>query len=161
MENVEKGENGEIADIEPSIGGLPTISMPVLLEPRSPAKYRKLFEKVIGDKNLLRVHAGLMGAASLEVMQFDPEMTEEDIQQIIEETGCLLRKLVRGKRITWAYYWAPDNKARKEALDMAYKLNGYYAPEQIEDVSKNPYSELSTEELVRRRNEAIAFYKKR
>lgn len=165
MENEEKEQKVndlvEVSDIQTVVGTLPSLNVEIPDEPRTPARYRKIFDKTIGDVGLLRTHAALMGAAKLEVMQFDVSIDEEVIQGLVEDAGCILRKVVRGKYVSWAYFWAPDNKARHSALDMAYKLQGYYAPEQIEDVSKSPYQEMSTEELLRRKAEAMKLYKKR
>lgn len=41
----------------------------------------------------------------------------------------------------------PDNDARLKALDLAYKLKGKYAPEQIE-LTKRKYQDLSNKELL-------------
>lgn len=57
------------------------------------------------------------------------KLTDEEIVQLLADVNCTVRKIVHGETARHVYFWAPDNKARKEALDMGYKLKGHYAPE--------------------------------
>lgn len=57
------------------------------------------------------------------------KLTDKDITELLSEVNCTVRKIVHGETARHVYFWAADNKARKDALDMAYKLKGKYAPE--------------------------------
>ncbi len=56
-------------------------------------------------------------------------LTDEEIKVMLSEVNCKVRRIVHGETARHVYYWAADNKARKDALDMGYKLKGAYAPE--------------------------------
>lgn len=74
------------------------------------------------------------GGALLRKM-FQPEhtkLTDEDITELLASVNCTVRKIVRGRTARHVYFWSADNKARKDALDMAYKIKASYAPEKRE-----------------------------
>lgn len=76
------------------------------------------------------------------------ELSNEEIKMIVESVaGCRLIYIRRDFMGAWAFYSAPDNKSRKDALDMIYKLKGRYAPEQFELI-KRKYQNLSNAELM-------------
>ncbi len=56
-------------------------------------------------------------------------LTDKEITALLATVNCTVRKIVHGQTGRHVYFWAPDNKARKEAVDLAYKLKGRYAPE--------------------------------
>lgn len=124
------------------------------------ANFRELLEQVFPDHEVLLSHSALKDSRKIEHMVFPPTMDDKEIATLLESVNCFLRKVVHGEQSKHAYYWAPDNKARKEALDMLYKLKGHYAPEKVEDVT-DPYRKLSTEELLKRKKEALDFLKKK
>jgi len=75
------------------------------------------------------------------------ELTNEEIKLIVESVpGCRLIYVRRDFMGAWAFYEAPDNKSRKDAMDLAYKLKGYYAAEKVAIV--DPLDELSNAELA-------------
>jgi hypothetical protein len=75
------------------------------------------------------------------------ELTNEEIREIIEsQDGCRLTYVKRDYGGAFAYFTAPDSKARKDGIDMAYKRKGSYAPEEL-DVKMRKYQELSDVEL--------------
>jgi hypothetical protein len=57
------------------------------------------------------------------------------------------------------WYYAPDNKARKDAIDMAYKLRGEFAPEKFEVT--DPIRQLSDSELVEEVRDLKKFFLKK
>jgi hypothetical protein len=57
------------------------------------------------------------------------KMSDGEIEEMLASVNCKVRKIVHGETARHVYFWSPDNKARKEALDMAYKIKGHYAPE--------------------------------
>jgi len=77
------------------------------------------------------------------------QVSNKEIKAIVESVpGC---KLIYIKPDFYtgkvAFFQTPDGRIRKDAVDMAYKLYGAYAPEQIELV-KRKYQHLSNKELA-------------
>lgn len=64
-------------------------------------------------------------------------LTDQEIIQMLAEVNCKVRRIVHGNTARHVYYWAVDNKAVKDALDMAYKLRGDYAPEKRVNTNLN------------------------
>lgn len=60
-------------------------------------------------------------------------LTDKEIIEMLAEVNCKVRRIVHGETARHVYFWSNDNKARKEALDMAYKLKGRYG----DDASPN------------------------
>lgn len=56
-------------------------------------------------------------------------LSDSEIVDMLAEVNCKVRRIVHGETARHVYFWAADNKARKDALDMGYKLRGAYAPE--------------------------------
>ncbi len=120
-----------------------------------------LLEKSMNDRKLLRVHDDLFKAGRLDKMEFplgprdeaerdmlnmqderkaDEDdrayvpvdyLTDGDIRDMLAQSGCALRRIVRTRLFRHVYFASPDNRARKDALDMAYKIKGRYAPDRI------------------------------
>lgn len=64
-------------------------------------------------------------------------LSDEDIAELLRSVNCTARRFVHGETARHVYFWSPDNKARKDGLDMAYKLKGSYAPEKSINVNLN------------------------
>lgn len=76
------------------------------------------------------------------------ELTNEEIRIIVESVpGCRLIYVKRDFMGAWAFYQVPDCRSRKDAIDMAYKRKGDYAPDKIE-LTKRKYQDLSNAELA-------------
>lgn len=56
-------------------------------------------------------------------------MTDEEIKEMLAEVGCKVRRIVHGQTARHVYFWSADNKSRKDAIEMGYKLKGRFAPE--------------------------------
>lgn len=56
-------------------------------------------------------------------------LTDKEIVDMLAEVNCKVRRIVHGETARHVYFWSNDNKARKDALDMAYKLRGLMTPE--------------------------------
>ncbi len=74
------------------------------------------------------------------------KLSDRDIEQLLKDAGCVLRKIVHGQTARHVYFWAPDNMARDKALDKAYKLKGTYAPEKSVNLNLNEV--IASEELI-------------
>ncbi len=55
-------------------------------------------------------------------------LSDEEIKELLNSVNCVVRKIVHGDSGRHVYFWNKDNKAIKDALDMAFKLKGAYAP---------------------------------
>jgi cell division protein FtsI/penicillin-binding protein 2 len=122
---------------------------------------QELEKKYLPDELLARKHSELLEAGSIQHYNFPSignakrgkrgkkqELNNDEIKTIVESVvGCRLIYVKRDWQGAWAYYQAPDHKSRKDAIDMAYKRKGNYAPEQIE-LTKRKYQDLSNAELV-------------
>lgn len=56
-------------------------------------------------------------------------LSDEEIKELLASVNCTVKKIVHGEQARYVYFWSADNRARKDGLDMAYKLTGKYAPE--------------------------------
>ncbi len=118
--------------------------------------WNELMEDYLSDEELGKHHQALLEAKKVEHMTFplgpigedDPNLsgatpnkkddgikverttlTDQEIKDLLLDVGCKVKRIVHGETARHVYFWASDNKARKEALDMAYKLKGKYAAE--------------------------------
>jgi hypothetical protein len=71
------------------------------------------------------------GALKREHKQPDPRsnLTDDDICKMLADVNCTVRKIVHSGMSRHVYFWSADNRARKDGLDLAYKLKGSFAPE--------------------------------
>ena len=116
--------------------------------------WSELMEIYLPNSKLAKVHSDLLQSAEIQHYIFPKDtkkkkLTKDEITAVIESVpGC---KLIYIKDDHYmgqvAFYQAPDSKSRKDALDMAHKLKGNYAPEQIE-FTKRKYADLSNAELL-------------
>lgn len=115
--------------------------------------YKELLNQYIPDTMIAEKHAEMMNATKLEHGVFPMLMDDTLIFELLMQTGCLVTKIVEimGQKHVW--YRAPDQQARKNAMDMAYKCKDHYAAEKFEDVT--PLRKLSNEELAQKRKELI------
>lgn len=119
----------------------------------------ELMNIYLSDKEISKKHFELLNAGAIQQFTF-PKIKDKGskrkrfldnktIKAIVEGVpGC---KLIYVKRDEYtgsiAFFQAPDNRSRKDALDMAYKLGGKYAPEQVE-VVKRKYEDMSNADLA-------------
>ena len=106
--------------------------------------WEKLCKEHLGDDKLTKKHNDLLNATRIEHMTFLPlpkkgkkkrkgeVLTDEMIKELLISVNCQVRKIVHGEQARHVYFWAADNNAVKNALDMAYKIKGKYAPEKHE-----------------------------
>lgn len=90
--------------------------------------FKELVDKDLPNDLLMKVHKGLLKSTRIDHMVFPTAMKEKDIHTLLESVNCKVKKIMRGMQATHVWFWSPNDKARKEGLDMAYKLKGVYAP---------------------------------
>ena len=98
-------------------------------------------DNTLDDDSLTQKHKELLEAQELQKFDFSQEVPDEDIKEIIEGAGGNLIKIEvidtadPKFRRKCAYFSVIHAKAVKDALDMAYKLKGKYAPEKSVNVN--------------------------
>lgn len=108
--------------------------------------WQELMDSYIPDTLVAKTHKELFSAAMLDHFVFPVNMDDKLIKATIESIkGCKLQKIVHGEKAKHAYYWIPNTKARKDAVDLAYKIRGRFAPTEIK---VSPLQKLSDEELA-------------
>jgi hypothetical protein len=113
--------------------------------------FQELLEAVLPDDDLTQVHKDLLQSKRLDHMTFplgpegeddpnfsgaDPNgsitlesqerttLTDEEITALISDVGGTVRRIVHGLTARHVYFWAPNDKARHDALKLAYDLKG-------------------------------------
>lgn len=111
-----------------------------------------LVERDLPDHLLTETHKNLLIAKKVDYMLFTPEITEEEIYDLIESVGCTVKKIVNGIAGIHVWFWAPDNKSRKDATELAYKVKGKLAPEriQLEATGLQAMSDAELAEVIRK-----------
>jgi hypothetical protein len=111
--------------------------------------WQTLIAENFGEEDTAKLHGNLMRAGTVTTMTFDPDMTDEEIKEIIEAAPG--SRFLRAKDVRYshpkdatqyeadgitprcyerkAYYVRPELDARDRALDKAYKVRGSYAAE--------------------------------
>lgn len=120
--------------------------------------FRELMEEALPDSLLTQKHKELLNSTHLDHMTFPlgPKtnddknnyisqkvaealkagkvynekdlLSDEEIKELLSSVNCVVRRVVHGETARHVYFWGKDNKAIKDALDMAFKLKGAYAP---------------------------------
>lgn len=138
-------ENGGIVSKAMLAAGYSEISSKTPKKLTDSEGWKELMDKHLGDTKLSKKHDQLLNAVSLERMNFSENDTDEDVEKVVAKMeGYKLLKIVNiynseKTEITgkYAYVKAPDNMTQEKALDKAYKLKGYYAPEKSQNVNVN------------------------
>jgi hypothetical protein len=114
---------------------------------------QELMDEYLPSDLIAKTHNELLTAGVLDSFSFPfvkggKPVSDETIKSIIENIpGCQLIYVKRDKFSVMAYFMKPDGRIRKEAIDMAYKRKGEYAPDKIE-LTKRKYQDLSNAELM-------------
>lgn len=118
--------------------------------------WQEIMEAELPEELVAKVHRELFGAAEIQHYEFPIEgkgknkkrLTNAEIKAIIESVpDCRLIYIKDMGYQLIAYFQSPDSRSRKEAVEMAYKLRGNYAPEKI-SITKRKYQDLSNAELA-------------
>lgn len=127
-----------------------------------------LLDRGLSDNLLIKEHKTLMKAGRLDKMEFPPGpkdahalelqraldrskpdytgeieyLTDKDITEMLLASGCTVRRIVHGEKMRHVYFGCPDNRAKKDALEMAYKLKNRFAPDKVfVPIAPNPETE--------------------
>lgn len=107
----------------------------------------RLMEEFLPDTLLAQEHQKLLKLSKVEHMVFPTSMTNKEITGIVEGLGCTVKKFMFGANGTHVWFYAPDGIAKKNALDMAYKLKARY---DYTVTLKGKLGSLSDEEIENR-----------
>lgn len=101
--------------------------------------WENLMEKHLPEKELAKIHNELLHNNYLEEIDFPDTTPNLEIKRRLQGiTGASLKGIetlnvpFKGK-LKRAYVILPNPKSRKEALELAYKLQGKFAPERVID----------------------------
>ena len=89
-------------------------------------------EEYLPEKDLAKAHRELLTAKQVQKFVFPTRMKNDEIRESVEAAGfqvIVIRPSPIGKM---AYFSIPDQRAKKDGLDMAYKLRGSFAPDKKE-----------------------------
>lgn len=103
--------------------------------------FKEESNKLIPDLTLVKKHVELLNAYKQKTARFPKVFSDKEIREIIERlTDHKVMDIVRNKKSGNATcrYWSPDGMLRLSALDMVYKIKGYY------HLSKEPTTETPT-----------------
>lgn len=89
-------------------------------------EWNELLEEYLPDNLLAEEHKKLLKLSKIDHMVFPVSVEEEEIEKIITDLGCVVKKFQFGEQGTHVWYYVPDGLAKKNALDMAYKLKARY-----------------------------------
>ena len=123
--------------------------------------FMEKFNKIMPEETILGWHNNLGNAKKTQQLQIDKAITDEYIEEWIASVNGVIYKIVEGKLYKTVLFWTRDNKAVKDAIDMAYKLRGDFAPQKHEEINANPFMKMSDSELAQALREAEAFLSKK
>lgn len=86
--------------------------------------FQELMDDVLDDDSLINVHKSLLQAKGIDHLVFPLAMSDEEITELIESVGGTVRKFKHGDTATHVWFWAPNTKARADALKLAYDIKG-------------------------------------
>lgn len=109
-----------------------------------------LMEKNLPDKVLAKVHKQLLKSTNIEHMVFPLNISDEEIKELLQSVNCVVKKFQHSETQTHVWFWASNDKSRKEALDMAYKLKGHYKDKPL--IDKSIHITVTKEEKIGRTN---------
>jgi hypothetical protein len=117
--------------------------------------FQKMLDKLLPDKDTLKVHKEILQAGDIGVISFPKNMTNSEIRKLIGELPgfkLLTIKSINDKKgiVNYknAYYFSPHITGRTKGLDLAYKLKGRYAPEKVKII--DPLDDLTDKQLDER-----------
>lgn len=122
--------------------------------------WQALTEERLNEDKISNIHAELIVAKKIDYMLFTAEIEDKDIYELMDSVKCTVKKIVHGIQGTHVWFWLADNRIRKDAVEMAYKVLGKFAPEKIE-LEATGLAALSDAELASRIKQAKARFTKK
>lgn len=106
--------------------------------------WKELMERFLPDIKVINTHSELLDASRIKKMTLGRNKSDEFIKSLfrpLKKSGIRLLdiKNIGSRRVI--FYSAPDNSKRLSALDMAYRVKGYYSSRG--SVGKGPLVKVS------------------
>lgn len=120
--------------------------------------FKELLGIFLPEAKVIKTHSELMDASEIQHYVFPQkgrgkkakDVEDDKIKAIVESVpGCKLIYIKKDFYGKIAFYQAPDNRSRERAIDMAYKLRGSFAAEEIK--LTRPFEGMTDEELMAER----------
>lgn len=102
--------------------------------------WQQILDETFNDDMLSEVHSGLLKAKAIDHLVFPLAMTDDEITELVESVGGTVRKFMHGETANHVWFWAPNNKARQDALKLAYDLKGRIKPPGDPAAANNTYN---------------------
>lgn len=115
--------------------------------------WNEVVEDSLADDLLMEKHKELLNSTRIDHLVFpqgpkknEDKKVNEDVLSDVEiiamlaEVNCKVRRIVHGEQARHVYFWSSDNRAKKDALEMAYKLKGRFEDETKPRVPSNTYN---------------------
>jgi hypothetical protein len=88
--------------------------------------WKECMNKYFPPEELLAVHWRLLYATKRHVMKFPTFMSDNEIRGVFDGMDDKVLSIERLPGITKVHLLIPDNTARARALEMIYRVQGYY-----------------------------------
>ena len=122
--------------------------------------WKQMLDRVLPESKLLDIHEKQLQSWRLQSMLFQKQVPDEDIFELMETVGCVVKKVVEIPTGKLVFYIQPDNQSRNKALEMALKLHKKLT-DKVEIRDTTPYAGLSDQELAERIKKGKNFFMKK
>lgn len=122
--------------------------------------FKALLDFHLPEEQLLIVHGKQLNSWKLNTMIFQKQVEDEDIFELMEEVGCVVKKIVEIPQGKLVMFIMPDNQSRNKALEMALKLHKRLT-DKVEIRDTTPYAQLSDAELAEKIKKGKQFFTKK
>lgn len=126
---------------------------------RKKKTWQQLMNEYLPDELVAKTHQELLVAKELSYFVFPKNMKDEEIEKRMEEAGIKLVVVRESDKGKMAFYSRADTRARKDGVDLAYKVKGKMAPEEFR-LEDNRLQNMSTAELEALIAKKKAFFNK-
>lgn len=133
---------------------------------KTPAKlvttksFQALLKEFLPEDKLAEVHRQQLNSWKLNSIMMQKQIEDNDIYELLETVGCVVKKIVDLPTGRLVFYIQPDNQSRNKALEMAWKLNKKLT-DKVEIKDTTPFKELSDTELAERIKKNKDFFTKK
>lgn len=122
--------------------------------------FKALLDFHLPEEQLLMVHGKQLMSWKLNSMIFQKQVDDESIFELMEEVGCVVKKIVEIPQGKLVMFIMPDNQSRNKALEMALKLHKRLT-DKVEIRDTTPYAGLSDAELAQKIKQGKQFFTKK
>lgn len=106
-----------------------------------------LMKEELNDEFLMKEHKELFQAKQVERFIFPTRLKDDEIIEMVNEAGFKVITIRPSPLGKMAFYSIPNARAKKDALDFAYKLKGKFSPDEL-NVKFNSYSKEQLIDLL-------------